>query len=317
MKRYRFWTGLAVLLVWSLLAAGCAQGGTRLQPDRAAAAGQPAETAAPTAAGSAPAAPAETPPPRIVSTTVAITQIMDALGLDLVGIPKSVKTLPARYDGVTKVGNPMSPDMELVKSLKPTDVLSVTTLQYDLEPVFEQAGIKATFLDLTSLADMQQAIVELGAKYDRAEQAATLSDSFNATLSRLQAETAGKEKPTVLILLGVPGSYLVATEHSYIGDLVRLLGGVNVVQGESVEYLASNTEYLQQANPDVILRAAHGMPDEVVKMFDEEFKKNDIWKHFKAVQNGRVYDLEEELFGTTGNLAANEALVSLAAKLYP
>ena len=37
-------------------------------------------------------------------------------------------------------------------------------------------------------------------------------------------------------------------------------------------------------------------------MFDKEFKTNDIWKHF-AVKNNRVYDLEERLFGTTGNLA--------------
>lgn len=53
----------------------------------------------------------------------------------------------------------------------------------------------------------------------------------------------------MLILLGVPGSYLVATEHSYIGDLVKQLGGKNIVQGEQVEYLASNTEYLKKADP--------------------------------------------------------------------
>ncbi len=56
------------------------------------------------------------------------------------------------------------------------------------------------------------------------------------------------------------------------------------MQGEQVEYLASNTEYLKKADPDIILRAAHGMPDEVVKMFDKEFKTNDIWKHFAAVK---------------------------------
>ena len=46
-------------------------------------------------------------------------------------------------------------------------------------------------------------------------------------------------------------------------------------------------------------------------MFDKEFKTNDIWKHFVAVKNNRVYDLEERLFGTTGNLAAIEALDEL------
>ncbi|MFD0590906.1 heme ABC transporter substrate-binding protein IsdE [Paenibacillus sp. GCM10027627] len=275
---------------------------------------------APAAKESAPAASATAPaaePHRIVSTTVAITQMMDRLGMDLVGIPKSVKTLPERYGSATKVGNPMSPDMELVKSLKPTEVLSVTTLQYDLEPVFENAGVEAEFLDLTSLESMQAEIKKLGERYGKQKEAAEMVNEYDEKLNTIREATEGKETPTVLILLGVPGSYLVATEHSYIGDLVRLVGGVNVIQGEKVEFLASNTEHLQQANPDVILRAAHGMPEEVVKMFDEEFRKNDIWHHFKAVQEGRVYDLEEKLFGTTGNLAVGEALEALLPMLYP
>ena len=117
-------------------------------------------------------------------------------------------------------------------------------------------------------------------------------------------------------MLGVLGSYLVATEHSYAGDLVRIAGGENVMAGQDAEYLASNTEYLYDANPDIILRLAHGMPDEVVEMFDEEFKTNDVWKHFDAVKNDRVYDLEEELFGTTAALNVPEALDALVEIFY-
>src|SRR6185437_13106564 len=68
---------------------------------------------------------------RIVATTVALTEIMDALDIDLVGVPSSYKDLPTRYTNAKKVGNPMSPDMELLLSLKPTEILSVTTLKYD------------------------------------------------------------------------------------------------------------------------------------------------------------------------------------------
>ncbi|EEM39658.1 Periplasmic binding protein [Bacillus thuringiensis serovar sotto str. T04001] len=248
---------------------------------------------------------------RVVATTVAVTEIMDALEVDLVGVPTSSKTLPKRYKGLPEVGNPMSPDMEKVKSLKPSEVLSVTTLEYELKPVFDGVGMKANFLDLTSLKNMQSSISDLGKKYGREKQAEAVVTKLDKKVASIQKEVKGKKEPTVLILLGVPGSYLVATEHSYIGDLVKQLGGKNIVQGEQVEYLASNTEYLKKADPDIILRAAHGMPDEVVKMFDKEFKTNDIWKHFAAVKNNRVYDLEERLFGTTGNLAAIEALDEL------
>ncbi|USK96229.1 heme ABC transporter substrate-binding protein IsdE [Bacillus tropicus] len=254
---------------------------------------------------------------RIVATTVAVTEIMDALEVDLVGVPTSSKTLPKRYKGLPEVGNPMSPDMEKVKSLKPSEVLSVTTLEYELKPVFDGVGMKANFLDLTSLKNMQSSISDLGKKYGREKQAEAVVTKLDKKVASIQKDIKGKKEPTVLILLGVPGSYLVATEHSYIGDLVKQLGGKNIVQGEQVEYLASNTEYLNKADPDIILRAAHGMPDEVVKMFDKEFKTNDIWKHFAAVKNNRVYDLEERLFGTTGNLAAIEALDELKKMMYP
>ncbi|PEA60131.1 heme ABC transporter substrate-binding protein IsdE [Bacillus thuringiensis] len=254
---------------------------------------------------------------RVVATTVAVTEIMDALEVDLVGVPTSSKTLPKRYKGLPEVGNPMSPDMEKVKSLKPSEVLSVTTLEYELKPVFDDVGMKANFLNLTSLKNMQSSISDLGKKYGREKQAEAVVTKLDKKVASIQKEVKGKKEPTVLILLGVPGSYLVATEHSYIGDLVKQLGGKNIVQGEQVEYLASNTEYLKKADPDIILRAAHGMPDEVVKMFDKEFKTNDIWKHFAAVKNNRVYDLEERLFGTTGNLAAIEALDELKNMMYP
>ncbi|MFF2909227.1 heme ABC transporter substrate-binding protein IsdE [Paenibacillus sp. NPDC057934] len=309
--------GLMAVLCWVILIVGCAANTENAKQK------SPASTLAATQQQSAEVTPEPTPEPtpteepRIIATTVSATEIMDLLDLDLVGIPTSAKKLPERYANVEKVGNPMGPDMEKVKSLKPTEVLSVTTLKYDLEPLFQSAGIEANFLNLTSLAKLEESVVQLGEKYDRKAQAESVIARYENKIVEIKAAIAGKPSPKVLILLGVPGSYLVATEHSYIGDLVRIAGGVNIVQGESVEYLASNTEYLQQGNPDVILRAAHGMPEEVIKMFNEDFIKNDIWKHFNAVKKDRVYDLPEELFGTTANLAADAALGDLLPMLYP
>ena len=51
-------------------------------------------------------------------------------------------------------------------------------------------------------------------------------------------------------------------------------------------------------------------------MFDKEFKDNDIWKHFNAVKNGRVYDLDENLFGMTASLNAPDALDKTVEYLY-
>src|SRR5690625_2359613 len=116
---------------------------------------------------------------------------------------------------------------------------------------------------------MHQSILDIGERYDREEQAAEIVQEFEDKVSEIEEVVKDKDSPTVLILLGVPGSYLVGTEKSYIGDLVKRSGGQNVVTGEDVDYLSSNTEYLYESNPDIILRAAHGMPDEVVDRSEE------------------------------------------------
>lgn len=254
---------------------------------------------------------------RIVATTLAITEIMDALNLDLVGIPTTQYDIPARYKNVTEVGNPMSPDMEIIQSLTPTEVLSVTTLEYDLKDSFDQMNLSAQFLKLDSVENMLDTIMELGNKYERMAEATDLRSSIESKIDSIKKQTEQEKTPTVLILLGVPGgSYLVATEHSYVGNLVEVVGGQNAVTGQSAEYISANTEYLQQTNADVILRLSHGVPEQVAEEFQKEFSENDIWKHFNAVKNNRVFDLQEPIFATTANLNINEAIDQLVEMLY-
>jgi len=253
---------------------------------------------------------------RIIAATHAIMEMMDVLEIDLVGVPTSYKDFPERYEGVTEIGNPMWPDMEIVMSLKPTDLLTVSTLKEDLEEDFKKIDVPATYLDFKSVDSMLNEMETIGEKYHREEVAASFISDYQEKMANLEASVTSDEQPKVLILMGIPGSYIVGTEHSYIGDLVERAGGTNAVTDREEEYISANTEYLQQLEPDVILRAAHGAPAEVVKMFDKEFAENDIWKHFKAVKEDRVYDLEESLFGTTANLAAIEALEELIKLLH-
>jgi iron complex transport system substrate-binding protein len=253
---------------------------------------------------------------RIIAGTVVVATILDKLNLDAVAVPETIKQLPSRFDGLPNIGNAMSPDPETIKMLNPTEFITVSTLESDLKEPFGKYKIPAAYLDLTSIEGMLAEINTLGERYNRTKEADALVAELNAEIESVQKVAKQNEKPRVLILLGVPGSYIVATEHSYAGDLVRIAGGENVIEGQDAEYLPSNSEYLYNSNPDIILRLAHGMPDEVVEMFDEEFVTNDVWKHFNAVKNDRVFDLEEELFGTTAALNVSEALKVLQEIFY-
>lgn len=253
---------------------------------------------------------------RLVATSPAAAQICDKLELDLVGVCRTSGTLPERYKDVTQVGTAMSPDMEILKSLSPDYVLSPNSLQSDLQPKYASIQVKSLFLNLKSVSGMYASIADLGEKFNRQQQAQAMVDEFNTFMQEYKNKNAGKEAPKVLILMGLPGSYIVATENSYVGSLVEMAGGQNVYAGTDEEFLSANTEDIKTKEPDVILRASHAMPEQVQQMFADEFEKNDIWKHFVAVQNGRVYDLDSSLFGMSANFSYQQALEALQPMLY-
>lgn len=259
----------------------------------------------------------DTESPRLVATSPAVAQICNQLNLDLVGVCQTNGTLPERYKELTKVGMAMNPDLEILKSLNPDYVLSPNSLQSDLQPKYASISVNALFLNLKSVEGMYASIEGLGKKFDREEEAAAMLAEFDSFMQEYKDKNAGKKSPKVLVLMGLPGSYIVATESSYVGNLVKLAGGTNVYgDGGGEEFLTANTEDMKSKEPDIILRAAHALPDQVKEMFAEEFETNDIWKHFAAVQNGKVYDLDSSLFNMSANFSYSDALEALQPMLY-
>lgn len=261
--------------------------------------------------------PVDTESPRLIATSPAVAQICNQLNLDLVGVCQTNGTLPERYKDLTKVGMAMNPDLEILKSLNPDYVLSPNSLQSDLQPKYASISVNALFLNLKSVEGMYASIEGLGKKFDREKEAAAMLAEFDSFMQEYKDKNAGKDSPKVLVLMGLPGSYIVATESSYVGNLVKLAGGTNVYgDGDGEEFLTANTEDMKTKEPDIILRAAHALPDQVKEMFAEEFETNDIWKHFAAVQNGKVYDLDSSLFNMSANFSYSDALEALQPMLY-
>lgn len=254
---------------------------------------------------------------RLVATSPAVAQICSRLNLDLVGVCNTSGTLPEKYNKVKKVGMAMNPDLETIKSLNPDYVLSPSSLESDLQPKYASIGVKSLFLNLKSVDGMYASIEDLGEKFDRKDEADEMLNEFKTFMDKYKDKNKDKKSPKVLVLMGLPGSYIVATDNSYVGSLVKLAGGTNVYgDGGGEEFLTANTEDMQTKDPDIILRAAHALPNEVKEMFAKEFETNDVWKHFRAVQEGKVYDLDSSLFNMSANFSYSDALEVLQPLLY-
>lgn len=259
--------------------------------------------------------------PRIVATSAATCDIMERLDLDLVGRPTELTTpLPDRYmddTDIVDIGSPMSPDIELISSLDPDYVIGPATLQPAFEKKFQDAGLPYLFLNLKSVQGLYKSVEQLGKLFGREKEAKVQTDEYEKIMSEYREKHGDREGPRVLVLMGVPGAYIVATPNSYVGNLVELAGGQNVYSDTDDEFIQANTEDMKQRDPDIILLCAHAMPDVVADMFKEEFATNDIWQHFRAVEEGKVYNLSYDHFGMSAKFNWSEALEELEPYLYP
>ena len=82
----------------------------------------------------------------VIATSVAVTEILDELGVKVSGVPTTSYALPETTKDAVEVGNPMSPDLEVIKSLNPTVVVSVDTLGSGYEKLFTDNNIPSEFV---------------------------------------------------------------------------------------------------------------------------------------------------------------------------
>lgn len=254
----------------------------------------------------------------VVATSAAIIEIMDKLDYPLEGVSESkIYKLPEKYKNSQKVGFPMNPDIEKIKMIDPDYVFSPVSLIADLKPKYDNAGINYGFVNLNNIPGMYKSILGIGNLLNRKKEAEMLYKDYEDFISDYKSKNKVKgEGPSVLILMGLPGSYIAATENSYVGSLVKLAGGRNVYRDGNEQFINVNPEDMLEKNPDIILRTSHAMPEDVMKMFKKEFMENNIWKHFKAVKENRVFDLDYRKFGMSAKFNYKEALEELGEIMY-
>lgn len=245
---------------------------------------------------------ASSPTKRIIVTTNAQAQVFNQLAIPLVGVPTpgEQQTLPKRYAKLPQVGNHVAPNLEKMSSLKPDVVYLDSALVDDYQQKLDSDHIASQTLDFSTLDTLKSSITTVGKQYNKQSEANKLVKQLTIT------PVKPASRPKVALLMGMPGgSFLVGTQHSYVGDLITKAGGDVIGAGDSA-YTNLNAEQIAAENPDVIVTMAHAMPDNVFKSFDALFSQNN-WQTINAVKNGHVYQAKEPIFGMTANLNATKA----------
>ena len=111
--------------------------------------------------------PKEEYPERTIGGTVAVVEMLDILGVKMIGVPESRYPLPESCKDAEKIGKPMNPDIEIIKSLDPDIFISVSSLQADLEKKLENSNIESVFIENDSYDNILDSMKKLGEIYGK------------------------------------------------------------------------------------------------------------------------------------------------------
>ncbi|OON91142.1 MAG: hypothetical protein ATN34_04395 [Epulopiscium sp. Nele67-Bin002] len=210
----------------------------------------------------------------------------------------------------------MAPDVEQILDIDPTTVISLVTLKSMIDTQLNAGGIEPMYVNLENITELKNTVQVIGDTFGKSEQAEQLIANFEAEIEAVVADVADKDDTSVLILFGFPGNYMVASDLSFVGQMTSLLGVTNVAGEQKMVYVQMNLEEILIQDPDVILRLSHGDASIVKEMFDTEFITNPLWAQFSAVQQNKVYDLDDSMFNVSATLDTPEAIRLLADIIY-
>ena len=240
-------------------------------------------------------------PERIVLLSPSMLGIMEAVGGDYVAWAETGN------DRVTE----RAKDKPKVGHL----VIGYDKLHGKLAQVLEANHIPVYLLNLTNYDDVCEAIRLCGAVSGNNERAAAVQQEL---ARRMQQEIAKapREPVRVAILFGTSQAVTLDYETSIASDVARRLGFTDVFAGrgqtESARLAPFSLEALAAADPDVILLRSMARRGESDGIFDKALLDQPAWATLRAVRNGRVYRLPQELFTSNPGIEYPQAVRYMA-----
>src|SRR5216684_5120409 len=172
---------------------------------------------------------------RVVTLAPSLSEIVLALGAGdrLVGVTRFDDD--PRAANLPRVGGYNDPEPETVLGLHPDLVLAQTAPE-NRGPVetLARLGIPVEAFSLGDLAEIEDAMEQIGALLGVPERGRALRDDLERRRARVRAESAKRPRLRALLVIGLD-PLVVAGPRSFAGELLRDTGAVNAVGDDRSE----------------------------------------------------------------------------------
>lgn len=261
----------------------------------------------------------KTVPGKIVTTSVPLTEMLHLLNIVPVGVPTSTNPIPTDFDSVTRVGSPMAPDLEVISNLQTELIVGAASLQESLDKALEGMNLPTAYLPTDSYEDLKLSFKVLGTYFGKEKEMNEIMQTIVAKEQELEKQAAGKELPSVMLVIGTSDSFMVMNDKSYLGSLVERLGAENIATSilkTDSTYSTLNLEEIVVADPDMIFVLASGDHGANEDKFKQEIAKNSAWTQLSAYKNDKIHLLDYSIFGVTSIANVDTALTTIADYFY-
>jgi cobalamin transport system substrate-binding protein len=255
-------------------------------------------------------------PERIVSLAPRNTELLFAIGAgDRVVAVTSFCNYPPEARRRERIGgfSSESQSLEQIVALKPDLVVADDEFQWPVITELERLGVPIVSLGAESLAGLYRELDLLGHLTGHENDAARLTEGMKRRVEQVAA-TARTIKPEqrVTVLYHVWSEPLMtAGPSSYVGELIAICGGINMVGDAREPYPYISQEVLLARDPEVILAPSV----EAEPMTVERLRTRPGWSNLRAVRNNRIYLIDGDLISRCGPRLV-DALEIMARALY-
>jgi len=232
------------------------------------------------------------PPKRIVSMAPNLTEILYYLGLGnrVVGVTQ-FSYYPPEAAQKPKIGSYINLNVEKIISLNPD--LAIGTADGNKESVVKllgQAGIPVYIVNPRKVRDVISTIAALGELCGIKEKAKDLSSCLGKQVDYISKRTTGLRQPLVFLQINVK-PIMTVNRNTFHHDVIRLAGGENMSQDESVTYPRISVEEVIKRNPAIIIISSMERGGRFEKARQGWFK----WSVIQAVKERRVHLVDSDL----------------------
>jgi len=191
------------------------------------------------------------PVSRVVSLVPSVTEIIYALGAQaqLVGV-----VTPCDYPPDIKkpiVGNFSAPNIERILAQEPEIVFVAGGEQKYLWHKLKELGVQIHICSPENLQEIYQLILEVGELLGKKDKADSMVNSLREEFVGVVHELPLQKRRVLIEISDNP--LITCGEGSFLDELITLAGGINIAHNIKKPYPITSSEFVVNANPDVII----------------------------------------------------------------